>query len=56
LAAQPVTSFSRVAAARLLGLPARLEPRMIICLGHPAGDQPPPMGGWRASVRASAKP
>jgi nitroreductase len=53
LAAQPVTSFSRVAAARLLGLRVSLEPRMIVCLGHPAVDQPPPMGGWRSAVGAS---
>lgn len=52
LAAQPVTSFSRVAAGRLLGLPAALEPRMIICLGHAASRQPPAMGGWRAAVGA----
>ena len=52
LAAQPVTSFSRVAAARLLALPAELEPRMIVCLGHPAVEQPPPMGGWRSSTAA----
>ena len=49
LAAQPVTSFSRVAAARLLGLAEALEPRMIVCLGHAAVDQPPPMGGWRTA-------
>ena len=54
LAAQPVTSFSRAAAGRLLGLPVAFEPRMIICLGHPARDQPPPMGGWHAAARATA--
>jgi nitroreductase len=42
----PVTSFSRAAAARLLALEDGLEPRMIICLGHPARDQPPSMGSW----------
>ena len=53
LAAQPVTSFSRVAAARILGLPVAFEPRMIICLGHPAVEQPPPMGGWRSAAGAT---
>lgn len=42
----PVTSFSRAAAARLLALDDGIEPWMIICLGHPAAEQPSPMGGW----------
>jgi nitroreductase len=50
LASQPVTSFSRVAAARLLGLAPGLEPRFIVCLGHAATHQPPAMGGWTRSV------
>ena len=36
----PVTSFSRAAAARILGLRAGLSPEMIVCLGHPADAQP----------------
>lgn len=46
LAAEPVTSFSRVAVARILDLEPGLEPRLIVCLGHPAGHQPPAMGRW----------
>ncbi len=41
--AVPVSSFSRVAVGRLLGLPDTTVPRIIVCLGHPAGIQPPPM-------------
>lgn len=41
--AVPVSSFSRVAVGRLLGLPDTTVPRIIVCLGHPAGAQPPPM-------------
>ncbi|HVE30906.1 MAG TPA: nitroreductase family protein, partial [Mycobacteriales bacterium] len=37
----PVTSFSRAAVARLLGLAEGIEPRLVVCLGHPAGHQPP---------------
>ena len=40
LGACPVTSFSRAAAARILGLRAGLSPEMIVCLGHPADAQP----------------
>ena len=36
----PVTSFSRAAAARILGLRPGLSPEMIVCLGHPADAQP----------------
>ena len=46
LAAQPVTSFSRVAVARLLDLDEGVEPRLIVCLGHRADRQPPAMGRW----------
>jgi nitroreductase len=42
----PVTSFSRAAAARLLALDDGIERWLIICLGHPAPEQPSPMGGW----------
>jgi nitroreductase len=48
----PVTSFSRAVVARLLALESGIEPWMIICLGHPAAQQPAAMGdGW---VRAAA--
>ncbi len=40
LGACPVTSFSRAAAARILGLPTGHSPEMIVCLGHAAGVQP----------------
>ena len=40
LGACPVTSFSRTAAARILGLRPGLSPEMIVCLGHPADAQP----------------
>jgi nitroreductase len=50
LAAEPVTSFSRVAAARLLGLADGIEPRMIVCLGHRGDRQPPAMGRWADHV------
>jgi nitroreductase len=36
----PVTSFSRAAAARILGLRTGLSPEMVVCLGHPTDDQP----------------
>jgi nitroreductase len=47
LASCPVTSFSRAAAARILGLDVGKTPQMMICLGHRAADQPPtmPRGG-----------
>jgi nitroreductase len=41
LGACPVTSFSRAATARVLGLRAGLSPELVVCLGHPAGTQPP---------------
>jgi nitroreductase len=43
LASCPVTSFSHAAVARLLGLPDGTEPQLIVCLGHPAEHQPPPI-------------
>jgi nitroreductase len=49
LASCPVTSFSRVAVARLLGLDEAITPQLIVCLGHATTDQPPSM---RASVPA----
>ena len=53
LAAEPVTSFSRVAAARILGLADGIEPRMIVCLGHRGDRQPPAMGRWADAPRSS---
>jgi nitroreductase len=52
LGACPVTSFSRAAVTRLLSLENGLEPRLIVCAGYRAADQPPPMeagGGVIAS-------
>jgi nitroreductase len=40
LGACPVTSFSRAAAARVLGLRPGLSPELVVCLGHPASEQP----------------
>jgi nitroreductase len=54
LAAEPVTSFSRVAVRRLLALRAGLDPRLIICLGHAAPTQPPAMGAWARRLPAVA--
>ncbi len=50
LAAEPVTSFSRVAAARLLDLADGVEPRLIVCLGHRGDHQPPAMGRWAEEI------
>jgi nitroreductase len=43
LGAGPVTSFSRAAVATILNLPAGVRPELIVCLGHPAAEQPPGM-------------
>ena len=43
--AVPVSSFSRVAVGRILGLPDTTVPRIIVCLGHPTATQPTPMAG-----------
>jgi hypothetical protein len=40
LASCPVTSFSRSAVARLLGLAPGVRPEMIVCLGHADPVQP----------------
>jgi nitroreductase len=40
LGACPVTSFSRAAVARILALPDGTSPEMLVCLGHPAEEQP----------------
>jgi nitroreductase len=44
LASCPVTSFSRLAANRVLGLPNGVTAQMIICVGHAAARQPPVVG------------
>lgn len=46
LAACPVTSFSRAAAGRILGLDAAIVPQLIVCLGHADRQQPPAVGAW----------
>ncbi|MCD2191999.1 nitroreductase family protein [Actinomycetospora endophytica] len=56
LGAGPVSSFSRAAVAVVLDLPGSWSPELIICLGHPAADQPRPMQrpralGWRDLTR-----
>jgi nitroreductase len=43
LGAGPVTSFSRTALSTILNLPTAVRPELIICLGHPATQQPPAM-------------
>lgn len=47
IGAVPVSSFSRVAVGRLLGLPDTTVPRVVVCLGHAAPVQPAPMAGPR---------
>jgi len=56
LAACPVTSFSHVAAGRLLGLDPQVRPQMIICLGHAARVQPPAMGHWNDPRESPFRP
>jgi nitroreductase len=43
LASCPVTSFSRAAVARILGLADGIIAQMFVALGHATPDQPPPM-------------
>jgi nitroreductase len=43
LASCPVTSFSHAAVARLLELDEGVTPQLMVCLGHAAAQQPPPM-------------
>jgi nitroreductase len=43
LGSGPVTSFSKAAVGAALNLPRSLRPEMIICLGHPGHNKPPPM-------------
>jgi nitroreductase len=47
LGSGPVTSFSKAAVGAALNLPQSLRPEMIICLGHPDPNGPPPMTGRR---------
>ena len=52
LGAGPVSSFSQAAVSAALHLPPGLRPELIVCLGHPAAAQPPPMAAqhrrsWR---------
>jgi nitroreductase len=41
--AGPVTSFSRAAVGTVLRLPEGWTPEALLCLGHPAAVQPPPV-------------
>jgi nitroreductase len=54
LASCPVTSFSRTAANRLLRLQPGLTAQMIICLGHAAADQPPPIGSTPTATSSAS--
>lgn len=47
LGSGPVTSFSTAAVSTVLNLPAGWSPELIVCLGHTAATQPPPMGARR---------
>jgi nitroreductase len=47
LGSGPVTSFSKAAVGAALNLPRSLRPEMIICLGHPDREGPPPMSRRR---------
>ena len=56
IGAGPVSSFSRAAVGVVLDLPASWRAELIVCLGHPAADQPAPMQrqhalGWRDLTR-----
>jgi nitroreductase len=54
LASCPVSSFSRAAVARLLGLRDSITPRLIVCLGH-AAEQPPPMAAGTTQASGTAQ-
>ncbi|MDD7920022.1 nitroreductase family protein [Actinomycetospora callitridis] len=43
LGAAPVSSFSHAAVAEALALPEGWDPVLIVCLGHPAPEQPRPI-------------
>lgn len=45
--AGPVTSFSRTAVGAVLRLPDGWTPEALLCLGHPAAVQPPPLARTR---------
>jgi nitroreductase len=47
LGSGPVPSFSGAAVSAALNLPQSLRPEMIICLGHPDRNEPPPMSRRR---------
>ena len=56
LGAGPVSSFSRAAVRVVLRIPESWAPEMIVCLGHPAPNQPAPMArrqrlSWRDLTR-----
>jgi len=56
LGAAPVSSFSHAAVAEALGLPDGWDPVLIVCLGHPAPEQPRPISPnrrltWRDLTR-----
>jgi nitroreductase len=56
LGAGPVSSFSHAAVGAVLRLPAGWGPQLIVCLGHPAPEQPPAMARrpaltWRDLTR-----
>lgn len=46
--AGPVSSFSRAAVGVVLDLPGTWSAELIVCLGHPAAEEPGPMRGQRA--------
>jgi nitroreductase len=55
----PVTSFSRAAVSTLLELPERVSAELIVCLGYPAQEQPPPVRrqgqpAWRDLIQWNA--
>ena len=45
--AGPVTSFSRTAVGAVLRIPDDWTPEALLCLGHPAAVQPPPVARTR---------
>jgi nitroreductase len=50
IASCPVTSFSRAAVGRMLGLAEGITPQLIVCLGYPGEGEPPAMGAWVGSA------
>jgi nitroreductase len=47
IGAGPVSSFSRAAVGAVLRLPDGWTAEMLVCLGHPASEQPPPFARTR---------